>query len=799
MPGTPRSSPPPLTPLYDVGGDPARSEALVRPSPVVQVVSDAAIGSATSKLNDIVETRFSNLRDAFRQIDKDGSGKLTHDEVMAAVVGKWKMSERDQQAVSEVLKRSDKDGDGLINYREFATGLTHQSQQDKDLFRMDNRDVSRDEGILLKSQGNHASPRATNQTLDAAGGMTTLTGRGEGINDSLAGDDSGPRELAELARRNARYPAGRKFAASATLPTASAVKKAAVAAQHPIDGAPTPQPHRPRPPSPRTPRAPASARGGITISVPMSLESDAATLQSPRYVAPTPPLYMAPTPPGSTDGAVPPSPRQQPPPRPNPRQQAPPPPPPTVRPQRLISASFSSGAQGGASHTFRAGGGIWEKAAPPRTAAAAASGPQETPSAKYRPRIQIPLTEWDVQPRASLTPRESSYGLKGPASPRHGPRGAPQFANLAGGATPRSRFAPPARAQRYGTSLNLPSMQGVSTDPTQHALTERANTPRAPPNDQVRPPPRPKFLNPKFVDPKDVPPGRDDPKVKMSPRSTKRLSQEMQGHLSGLVFAGEVAAEEAAAETGYDQPRLSNGDSMHDRSPVKRGMPELPKYKLDGKLMNAPPPPEDASKGKYNMEKQGNKITGKFAWSSERIAHELVCKFDQFTARRQDHLNKLMWAVASDPNFDGIGCGTKGERHPVAAKNDANIRVTPANFPRICHRFGLACTEKESAEIFQRHNLPADGSVNMYTLAKQMRSLSEGKDTGQMMRECENAIFGTPGERPVTPKVVRDPYRYAKLPKASWEEHSQTGTSSYVGLKAAGSASPRGSESTALW
>ena len=710
----------------------------------------AAQTAAAAKLNDIVETRFSNLRDAFRQIDKDKSGKLTHDEVMAAVVGKWKMSEQDREAVSEVLKRSDKDGDGLIDYREFATGLTHQSKQDKDLFRMDGRDVARDEKVLLKSQGRE------------------LPRRGEDITDSLAVDDSGPRKLAEQARRNGRYAAGRTFAATATLPAASVVKKAAITAQHPIDGAPTPQPHRPPQSSPRTPRAPVSARGGITISIPMSLESDAATLQSPRYLAPTPPR--------STDGVVPPSPRQQPSPRPS------------ARPQRLISASISSGAQVGASHTFRAGGGVWEKPVPPRTAAATSSAPQECPSAKYRPRRRIPPTETDVQPRASLTPRESSRGLKGPASPRHGPREAPQFANLAGGATPRSRFAPPSRAPRYGTSLNLPSMMHTSAEPS-NMLTERANTPRAPPNDQVRPPVRPKFLNPKFL--LDL--------EESSPRSTKRLSEEMQGHLSGLVFAGEAATEDAAAEVGYDQPRLSNGDSMHDRSPVMKGMLEQPAYKLDGKLMDAPPPPEDASKGKYNMEKQGNKVTGKFAWSSERIAHELVCKFDQFTRRREDHLNKLMWAVASDPNFDGIGCGTKGERHPVAAKNDANIRVTPANFPRICHRFGLSCSEKESAEIFQRHNLPADGSVNMYTLAKQMRSLSEGKDTGQMMRECENAIFGSPAPRPVTPKVERDPYRWAKLPQASWEEHLQKGGSSHVGLKAAGSATPRGSESTALW
>ena len=227
-----------------------------------------------------------------QELDKDKSGKLTHDEVMSAVAGKWNMSDRDREAVREVLKRSDKDGDGLINYGEFATGLTLQSQQDKDLFRMDNRDVSREEGILLKSQGNHVggkTPRATKESLDAAGGMATLTRRGEGIDDSVATNNSAARELVEQARRSARPPAGRKFAASATLPEASRARTAAVTARHPIEGAPTPQPHRPQPPTPLTPRAPASTRGGITISIPKSPESDAAVLQSPRTMAPAPP------------------------------------------------------------------------------------------------------------------------------------------------------------------------------------------------------------------------------------------------------------------------------------------------------------------------------------------------------------------------------------------------------------------------------------------------------------------------------------------------------------------------------
>ena len=42
----------------------------------------------------------------------------------------------------------------------------------------------------------------------------------------------------------------------------------------------------------------------------------------------------------------------------------------------------------------------------------------------------------------------------------------------------------------------------------------------------------------------------------------------------------------------------------------------------------------------------------RFAWNSERIAHELVCKFDQFTRRREDHMRKLLWTFGSDPHFE---------------------------------------------------------------------------------------------------------------------------------------------------
>jgi hypothetical protein len=105
----------------------------------------------------------------------------------------------------------------------------------------------------------------------------------------------------------------------------------------------------------------------------------------------------------------------------------------------------------------------------------------------------------------------------------------------------------------------------------------------------------------------------------------------------------------------------------------------------------------------------------KFAWGSERIAHELVCKFDQFTRRQevrgaqiaargplahppparspaqlpsrhtahhalpppsslQDHMRKLLWTFGTDPYFENAGEGDGHRR--------SGITVTPANFDR---------------------------------------------------------------------------------------------------------------------
>ena len=95
------------------------------------------------------------------------------------------------------------------------------------------------------------------------------------------------------------------------------------------------------------------------------------------------------------------------------------------------------------------------------------------------------------------------------------------------------------------------------------------------------------------------------------------------------------------------------------------------------------------------MEVLPDSVGKKFAWESGRIAHELVCKFDQFTRRREDHMRKLLWTFGSDPCFESA--------------NKNAIHVSPSNFNRVCDRFGLVCDEGQAKEIFASHNLPSDG------------------------------------------------------------------------------------------
>lgn len=58
----------------------------------------------------------------------------------------------------------------------------------------------------------------------------------------------------------------------------------------------------------------------------------------------------------------------------------------------------------------------------------------------------------------------------------------------------------------------------------------------------------------------------------------------------------------------------------------------------------------------------------KFAWAPDRIAHELVCKLDQFTHRREDHMRKLLWTIGTDPLFDPAATGDSSNRNSILVR-----------------------------------------------------------------------------------------------------------------------------------
>ena len=64
-----------------------------------------------------------SFREAFGVFDKDGSGKISRDELRKIVTcyGRMRLSEAD---ADEMLSAADADGDGLIDYEEFVKLFT---------------------------------------------------------------------------------------------------------------------------------------------------------------------------------------------------------------------------------------------------------------------------------------------------------------------------------------------------------------------------------------------------------------------------------------------------------------------------------------------------------------------------------------------------------------------------------------------------------------------------------------------------------------------------------------------------
>ena len=92
---------------------------------------------AQERFKDEIETRYGSVAAAFRALDKDHSGKLSKTELRAALLS-WNVFTNagpNEKALDEkLLGLADGDGDGEIDYAEFAAALAHAHKQRVALF-----------------------------------------------------------------------------------------------------------------------------------------------------------------------------------------------------------------------------------------------------------------------------------------------------------------------------------------------------------------------------------------------------------------------------------------------------------------------------------------------------------------------------------------------------------------------------------------------------------------------------------------------------------------------------------------
>ena len=163
----------------------------------------------------------------------------------------------------------------------------------------------------------------------------------------------------------------------------------------------------------------------------------------------------------------------------------------------------------------------------------------------------------------------------------------------------------------------------------------------------------------------------------------------------------------------------------------------------------------------------------KFGWGAERISSVLLDKFDQFTARSEDHTRKLLWTLGTDPHFkppaDGQGAAAGGapSRPPRA------VKFTPTNFPRVCERFGVSCDERQAREIFRLHALPEEG-VSMQRLTTAL--VDAPVDTAALVRNQTRKMHGIGlAERlgaSDPPRPPHEPFKVAGICSSAWEQHA---------------------------
>lgn len=141
--------------------------------------------------------------------------------------------------------------------------------------------------------------------------------------------------------------------------------------------------------------------------------------------------------------------------------------------------------------------------------------------------------------------------------------------------------------------------------------------------------------------------------------------------------------------------------------------------------------------------------------------------------------------MGPDPRFQTAGSRGRGP-----------VTVTPANLPHLASRFGIACDERQAADIFGRHGLPTNGC----SMQRLTSAFSEANvDLANINRNQARRIYGDvvrppTAMRPRTPLAAgRQSFKAAHVAAGAWSEHhAATAAAAAAASTAGASAVPAG-------
>jgi len=114
-----------------------------------------------------INSRFKNMKLAFRYVDLDGSGRADKDEIMRALT-MWNIP-HERQHVENMIMEMDADSDGHINYKEFVDHLARDTVAPEATMRTPDswrNVITADNGIDTEPMGRFRRNMADNETLE---------------------------------------------------------------------------------------------------------------------------------------------------------------------------------------------------------------------------------------------------------------------------------------------------------------------------------------------------------------------------------------------------------------------------------------------------------------------------------------------------------------------------------------------------------------------------------------------------------------------------------------------------------